>query len=148
VAALISFKQAYVTLKSGKKAEKANNLKFRPYETRPGDILVSGDTALTELGVPLDAGILFTPGHTADSLSLLFPDGDCLCGDAAAHMLPFAGTHYCVIFVADLAAYYKSWDKLLQAGARRIFPAHGAPFPAARLAENRGKNREADIVPH
>lgn len=145
VAALLRFKQAYVSLKTGSKAEKANNLKFSPYTARPEDIVVAADTPLDALGLPLKAELLTTPGHTPDSISLLFPDGDCLCGDAAAHMLAFAGTHYCVIFVTDLDEYYQSWDKLLTAGAQTIYPAHGRPFPAQRLSRNRGRNRAQDV---
>lgn len=146
VAFLIRHKQDYVSLVLHKKIDRTKNLKFRPYECRNADIVVSEETNLRGIGIPLDGSILFTPGHTVDSVSLLFSDGDCLVGDAAAHMLPFAGTKYCVIFVCSLPQYYRSWVKLLQAGALRIFPAHGDVFPAARLLENIGKNRRENMV--
>ena len=66
----------------------------------------------------------------------MFDDGDALVGDAAANMLQWAGTRYHVIALDDLAEYERSWLKLIAAGAQRIFPAHGAPFPVARLKEN------------
>lgn len=62
-------------------------------------------------------------------------------------MLPLAGTKYCVIFVCDLREYYKSWEKLAEAGALRIFPPHGLPFPAGKLTRNLGKNKQENMVP-
>lgn len=148
VAFLIRHKQAYVSLILHKKVDRAKNLKFPPYRCRENDIVVTEETDLRDIGIPLNGRILFTPGHTVDSLSLLFPDGDCLAGDAAAHMLPFAGTKYCVIFVCDLRQYYESWEKLAEAGALRIFPAHGLPFPAGELTRNLWKNKQENIVPY
>lgn len=146
VAFLIRHKQAYVSLMLRKQVDKSQNLKFRPYQFRESDIIFQGETTLRELGIPIDGKILLTPGHTVDSVSILFPDGDCLVGDAAAHMLSFAGTHYCVIFICDTDMYYRSWEKIIRAGAKRIFPAHGGPFPIDRLAENMRKNKAKNLV--
>ena len=82
-----------------------------------------------------------------DSISVLFDDGDCLVGDAAADMLSFAGTRNCVIFVMDLDQYYESWRKLMEAGAKRILPAHGRAFSVERLTRNMGKNKADNMVP-
>lgn len=147
VAFLLRYKQLYLSLKTGKKMEKKNNLKFSPYQTRDCDILVEGTTTLRAIGISLDGKILETPGHTVDSLSVLFDDGTCLAGDAAADMLKFAGTKNCVIFINDLNEYYKSWEKLIAAGAKTIYPAHGKPFPSERLKQNMRKNKSKNIVP-
>lgn len=141
-------KQIYVSLHLHKKVDRSKNLKFQPYMAREQDIVYAGEPTLRDLGIPLDGRIIETPGHTVDSISLLFPDGDCLVGDAAAHMLPIAGTRYCVIFICNMDEYYKSWEKLIKAGARRIFPAHGNVFPVNRLIENIGKNKAENIVPY
>lgn len=146
VAFLIKHKQAYVSLILHKKVDKSKNLKFQPYQAREQDIVFSGEPELRNLGIPLDGKILETPGHTVDSVSVLFPDGDCLVGDAAAHMLPFAGTRYCVIFICNIDEYYKSWEKLTHAGAKRIYPAHGNPFPAEKLIQNMWKNKKKNLV--
>jgi glyoxylase-like metal-dependent hydrolase (beta-lactamase superfamily II) len=45
-------------------------------------------------------------------------------------MFQFAGTKYCVILIQDLEQYYRTWTKILEAGAKQIFPGHGKPFPA------------------
>ena len=83
--------------------------------------LIIGDTCLQKIGIPLNCKIIETPGHTMDSVSILFDDGDCLIGDAAANFLQLAGTKYCVIFICNLGTYYKSWEKIIGEGARLLF---------------------------
>lgn len=146
IAFLIKHKQAYVSLILHKKIDKASNLKFEPYEFRDGDILVKDQTKLRDIGIPLDGKFIETPGHTVDSISLLFDDGDCIVGDAAARMLTFAGTKNCVIFICNMQDYYKSWEKIIAAGAKHIFPAHGRPFPIEDLKKNIWKNKAENIV--
>lgn len=146
VAFLIRRKQLYVSLILRKKIDKSKNLKFKPYEFRENDIIVNGETPLRKIGIPLDGRIIETPGHTVDSVSILFSDGDCFVGDAAANMLRFAGTKYCVIFIYNMDEYYKSWEKIVKDSAKRIFPAHGRPFSADKLIKNIGKNKASNIV--
>lgn len=148
VAWLIRRKQFYLSVVLRKKVDKAKNLKFAPYTVRDCDILIDGDTRLRDIGIPLDGKIIVTPGHTVDSISILFDDGDCLAGDAAASMLRFAGTKNCVIFICDMDEYYKSWRKIIAAGAKMIYPAHGKPFSADRLKANLGKNKAKNLVPY
>jgi len=119
---------------------------FPPYVTREDDILVSQETSLRELGIGLDGKIIETPGHSSDSISVALPDGDWLVGDAAANMLQFAGTKYCVIFIQDLEQYYRTWTKILKAGAKQILPAHGRLFPADELRRHINRNKKSDMV--
>jgi glyoxylase-like metal-dependent hydrolase (beta-lactamase superfamily II) len=140
IAFLMRYKQLYVSLILGKKMKKEENLRFEPYKVRDCDILVGGNTRLRDIGIPLDGTILETPGHTVDSVTVLLDGGACFPGDAAANMLSFAGTKNCVVFICDKNEYYKSWEKIISAGARQIFPAHGSPFPADRLIRNIWKN--------
>jgi hydroxyacylglutathione hydrolase len=108
---------------------------------RDADILAGDGVTLRDIGIPLDGRILETPGHTVDSISILMEDGSCFAGDAAANFFQFAGTKYCVIFVCNLEQYYQSWQKIIAAGALRIFPAHGRPFGVEKLKKNLGKNK-------
>jgi hydroxyacylglutathione hydrolase len=119
---------------------------FPPYEARAMDILVDGDTNLGQIGIGLRGRIAETPGHGQDCISIVLDDGDCLVGDAAANFPAFLGTRYCAPFVEDLAVYYASWQKLISAGARQIFPAHGEPFPVERLGQNIYKNSQEHMV--
>jgi glyoxylase-like metal-dependent hydrolase (beta-lactamase superfamily II) len=148
VAFLVQLKQFYVSLKLGKKVDKSNNLKFKPYILRGCDIVINGDTELRNIGIPIDGKIIETPGHSVDSVSILFYDGDCIVGDAAASMLKFADLKNCVIFICNMDEYYKSWQKIIVAGAKKIFPAHGKPFSVDKLKKNIGKNKAKDLVPY
>jgi hydroxyacylglutathione hydrolase len=146
IARLLVFKQLFLSVRLMKWVDKNNNLKFPPYFVRDNDILVTGETRLKEIGIELDGAIIETPGHSADSISVLLDDGDCFAGDAAANFLQFAGTHYCIIFITDLDEYYSSWEKIIARGAKEIFPAHGGPFATEKLKQNLGKNRKEDMV--
>ena len=148
VALLLELRRLYISLLLKKVIAKGKGFTFPPYQLRDCDIVVTGDTRLREIGIPLDGTIIETPGHTVDSVSILFDDGDCLIGDAAANFLQFAGTKYCVIFITDMGAYYESWEKVIAAGALRIFPAHGEPFGVDKLKTNLWKNKAENIVSH
>lgn len=121
-------------------------LSFPSFQVRPDDILISddGSQVLRQYGIP--GQIIYTPGHCVDHIALVLDTGEAFCGDAAANMLLWAGTHYCTIFMTDMEAAYQSWDRLLEAGAKHIFPAHGKPFASARLRQNRGRIRTQDLI--
>ena len=121
-------------------------LTFPPFALRKKDILLVGNNAevLRHLGI---AGtIIYTPGHCIDHLSTVLDTGETFCGDAAASFLLWAGTRYCTVFMTDMDEAYRSWDKMFNAGAQTIFPAHGRPFPANKLRENRGRIRNEDLA--
>ena len=80
----------------------------------------------------LQGKILFTPGHTADSISLI-ADNVIFCGDAA--MNGFPSIKRLIIWIGDIADFEKSWDVLLSQNADAIYPAHGKPFSTADLAK-------------
>lgn len=74
--------------------------------------------------------ILETPGHTADHISLLI--GDTLfCGDAAMNNFP--SQNRVIIWIENLQQFKQSWQTILAAAPKTIYPAHGKPFPASDL---------------
>ena len=87
-----------------------------------------------QLEATLKGKILFTPGHTKDSISLLV-DGNLFCGDAAMNGLP--SSHKITIWVEDKTAFEKSWDTMLASCAEKIYPAHGNSFTPQLLAKNK-----------
>jgi len=123
---------------------------FPPYQMRRYDTSVVGEPGLRDIGIPLDGKIIETPGHTVDSVSILFDNGDCLIGDAASNekVLQHLGAKYCAQFIANMDAFYKSWEKIIAAGAYRIYPAHGSPFTVNKLKANLLKNRAENLVPY
>ncbi len=121
---------------------------FPPFRLRKSDTLIDGETCLRDIGIPLDGKFIETPGHTVDSVSILFDDGDCLIGDAAQNVfvLQSLGAKFCTHFVTDMDAFYKSWEKVIAAGARRIYPAHGCPFTVDKLKRNLWGRKAESLV--
>jgi glyoxylase-like metal-dependent hydrolase (beta-lactamase superfamily II) len=111
-------------------------LTFPPFTLRESDILLAGDDHQVLRGLGVAGQVLYTPGHTIDHLAILLDSGEAFCGDAAANFLQWAGTHYCTVFMTDMDEAYRSWQKMLDAGAQVIYPAHGRPFPAGKLRQN------------
>ena len=109
------------------------DFKYPPVLINDEDTLVDGDdkNILRVLGI--NADILYTPGHSVDSMSVLYDDGVAFVGDAAMNFLKFTGTHYRPIYYSNLEQTYKSIQKLISAGAKTILPAHGNSFSAKNL---------------
>ena len=97
-------------------------------------IITLNEDNLAEMESELNGKILFTPGHTADSISLVV-DGNLFCGDAAMNGIP--SSHKITIWVEAKAAFENSWDVLLSSGAKKICPAHGSPFCPCELRKNK-----------
>lgn len=106
---------------------------YPPLELSVQDIIIFGDndTLLPELGI--DGEILETPGHTADSISVLLADGSFFAGDAVMNLLKFCGTEYRPIYAENYDEAAHSVEKALGRGARIVYPAHGGPFSSHRL---------------
>jgi hydroxyacylglutathione hydrolase len=98
------------------------------------DLLIEREIDLADFGVA--ARVVFTPGHTAGSLSVLTSAGDIIVGDLlmggywGGFLMPRRpGLHY---YAEDIAVVRASVRKVLALGPRCIYPAHGGPLaPAA-----------------
>lgn len=77
--------------------------------------------------------VLYTPGHSSGSMSLLLDTGDAFVGDSAMNGLPMRIGPGMPLFAEDPQLLKKSWRLLLDNGAKRIYPAHGKPFEAEAL---------------
>ncbi len=106
---------------------------YPPVELSVTDFIIFGDneTLLPQLGI--DGEILETPGHTADSISVLLHDGSLFPGDAAMNFLKPCGLKYRPIYAEDYRDVKQSWEKLIAKGARKVYPSHGSPFSSDRL---------------
>lgn len=83
---------------------------------------------LAEFGIP--GKIIHTPGHSPGSVSVVLDSGEAFVGDLAMHKLPLRRSPGLPIFADDLGIVKQSWLRILNAGARTIYPAHGKPFSA------------------
>ena len=116
-------------------AKKLAKSGFPPYIVREKDIIIPEDISFSDLGIDIDGRIVYTPGHTDDSISAILDNGVCFCGDAAANMLSFLKTKHCVIVVEDLNEYYASWEKLMKDGITMLYPGHGKEFNVIELQQ-------------
>jgi glyoxylase-like metal-dependent hydrolase (beta-lactamase superfamily II) len=114
---------------------------FPIYSTREKDIIISKESSFKNLGIDIDGKIIYTPGHTDDSISVVLDSGICLCGDAAANMLTILGTKHCVIVIEDLKEYYASWTRMLKENITEIYPAHGNTFSVEELHKHLNKQK-------
>lgn len=74
---------------------------------------------LTTLGV--DGTLIYTPGHSDDSISLVLADGSAFTGDLTHPVLIDPTTM--APEVANMLA--TSWERLSTSGAKWIYPGHG-----------------------
>ncbi len=93
------------------------------------------DVTIGDEGLPLDAykipgSIIYTPGHSCGSVSVLLETGEAFVGDMAMNGLPMRLGPGLPIFAEDLARLKQSWKLLLDHGVKTIYPAHGEPFSA------------------
>jgi glyoxylase-like metal-dependent hydrolase (beta-lactamase superfamily II) len=105
---------------------------FLPFISIPGtnvDIVIGNEgISLEEYGIP--GKVIYTPGHSSGSVSVLLETGEAFVGDMAMNMFPLCFNPGLPIFAEDLVRLKESWKSLLGQGAKMIYPSHGEPFPA------------------
>lgn len=121
-------------------------LTFPPFALREKDILVSADDDKLLRKIGIEGRILTTSGHCVDHIAIVLDNGDTFCGDAAASFLLAVGTRYCTVFMTNMEDAYRSWQKMLDARAQVVYPAHGKAFSAEKLRENMGKFKTKDLI--
>jgi len=93
------------------------------------DVVLDDDgLSLAEYGI--SGKILYTPGHSMGSVSVLLETGDAFVGDLAMNGFPLRLSPGLPIFAEDLQKVKESWRRLLDEGAKTVYPAHGRPFSA------------------
>jgi hydroxyacylglutathione hydrolase len=103
-------------------------------ETAAVDVVLrNGIFPLAYYGV--SGKIIHTPGHSPGSVSVILDNGDALVGDLAAGSSPFGFRPGMPSFAEDREELKRSWKKVLNAGAKTIYPSHGKRFPASVLEE-------------
>jgi len=120
--------------------------RFPPLKLEEDDILVDKDDDQLLRSLGISGKILHTPGHSPDSISILLDDGTCFCGDVAMSSMQWLGLRYCCTYMADIGESYRSWRKLIDAGASTFYPAHGRPFPPAKLNQYMEHFKQEDLI--
>jgi glyoxylase-like metal-dependent hydrolase (beta-lactamase superfamily II) len=93
----------------------------KPFEGFEPDLLLEDGQSLAEYG--FDATVLYTPGHSEGSISILTGDGKLICGDT------FSNAWGRIIKSTDKAGL----ERLVALGAGTVYPGHGGPFSMDRL---------------
>lgn len=96
------------------------------------------DIILTDEDYPIDkyipgAKIIYTPGHTSGSVSVLLETGEAFVGCMAHNGFPFRTSPGLPIFAADIDKVRENWNILLKKGAKKIYPGHGNPFTIEKM---------------
>jgi len=119
----------------------------RKVSTEPNkvDIVMEEENfSLEEFGIPGE--VIFTPGHSLGSISVVLESGEAFVGDTAMNSFPLTIGPNLPIFAEDLSALKNSWRKLIDKGAKKIHPGHGKPFPIEKLTEKRGFIEKMDLT--
>ena len=112
---------------------------FLKHEAPPvePDILLGDETDLAEWGVRGRA--IWTPGHTAGSVSVALPGGEVVVGDVMAggylgfRLLPGRPRYH--LFAEDLVKVRESVDRILDLMPSRILVGHGGPLDPRAVRE-------------
>lgn len=96
-------------------------------------ILITSEN-IQQIEQALCGRILFTPGHTYDSISLLNSDNCLFCGDAA--MNGFPSKRNVTIWLESKDDFQHSWNIIIKNKPALIYPAHGKPFHTKNLTNN------------
>jgi glyoxylase-like metal-dependent hydrolase (beta-lactamase superfamily II) len=114
---------------------KRRDFKYPPVALNDEDIVIAEDNAVLLKTIGIDGRILYTPGHTNDGISIILANGDAFVGDACMSNLGFL--HYRPIEVSDLNSVFESWQKIVDSGAKTVYPSHGKPFAVEELVHHK-----------
>ncbi len=106
--------------------EKKDKSGYVPIRIEKGDIVLQtpNHSVLNDLGIPGE--VIETPGHSADSVSLVLDSGRAFIGDLS----PFPS----IDPVRD-AQWAASWKTLIDRGVQLFYPAHADPMPVERIKQ-------------
>ena len=98
------------------------------------DILLDDEgLSLEAYGIP--GKVIYTPGHTYGSISVVLESGDAFVGCLAQNKMPFVFRPKLPIYAKDLKLLKESWIKVINMGAVTIYPGHGKPFPVEKITK-------------
>ena len=89
-------------------------------------VLDNNEFPLNDYGI--SGSIVYTPGHSPGSVSVLLNSGEAFVGDSAMNKFPLRLTPGFPIFAENWPILIGSWKMLAKKNIKTIFPAHGNPF--------------------
>jgi len=91
--------------------------------------LVVEDEGLSLVNYGINGQVVYTPGHTAGSISVLLDSGEAFVGDLAMNKIPLRRTPGLPVLGWSLEKVKESWRRLIDLGTEIVYPGHGKPFP-------------------
>jgi hydroxyacylglutathione hydrolase len=96
----------------------------KPFDRFEPDLLLEEGQSLEEYG--FNATILYTPGHSKGSVSVLTDDGNLICGDM------FSNAWGRILRSTDESGL----ERLKELGIETFYPGHGKPFSMEQLVND------------
>lgn len=90
-------------------------------------VLDDDGLSLDEFGIP--GRVVYTPGHSLGSVSILLDSGEAFVGDLAMNDWYLRLTPGLPVLADDIGLVKESWKRLIPMGVKTVYPAHGKPFP-------------------
>jgi len=118
--------------------------RFEPVDGSDRYIVVTQETQ-PDIEKILSAGIITLPGHTKDSIGLLFDNSALFCGDAAMNGIP--ARNHVIIWIEDLDEYKASWNKMANLEFQKVYPSHGKPFSKEQLIKYSERLNKIHLYP-
>ncbi|NLD47583.1 MAG: TMEM165/GDT1 family protein [Clostridiaceae bacterium] len=118
--------------------------RFEPVDSPERYMVVTKETK-PQIEKILSARIVELPGHTKDSMDLLFENGVLFCGDAAMNGIP--GRNNIIIWIENLKDYEASWMKMISLDYKKVYPSHGKPFNKEKLIKHQHKLKKIHLRP-
>jgi glyoxylase-like metal-dependent hydrolase (beta-lactamase superfamily II) len=103
-----------------------SNSTFKPVEA---DITIESNYDLDDFGI--EGQVIHTPGHTADSISVIIEDKYILVGDTVFTSRP--GDSIYPPLADDEEKLKETWQEITEYNCRQFFPGHGDKFSAEQF---------------
>lgn len=107
---------------------------------KPDIVLNDKDFELNDYGI--EGKIIFTPGHSAGSVSVVLDTGEAFVGCMAQNGWPFTIYPRLPIYASSKEQLNSSWKKIVKFGVSTIYPGHGNPFSVHSLKIKYNENTD------
>jgi glyoxylase-like metal-dependent hydrolase (beta-lactamase superfamily II) len=111
-------------------AEIYKRILVKPFEPSRPDLIIEEEMPLSDFGV--DGKIIFTPGHTRGSISILFGNNEAIIGDVmmggiiGGNLFPSRPTYH--YFFDDFVEIKTSIKKIIEYKPSKVYVGHGGPM--------------------
>lgn len=100
--------------------------------------VIIGDDGLSLKDYGISGRIVYTPGHTKGSVSVVLDSGEAFVGDLAMNKFPLRLNAGLPILAEDMRLVKESLRHLLELGVTTVYPGHGKPFSMKIIKEALG----------